>query len=105
VIANLNLRDHADRGGSLDRQARIDKATFLIPYVLLFALLGCYLFGGLWQNLLLVMVVGSLGYLFKRHDWPRAPFIIGVILGKIAEDSLQKAIAISVRVSSCVRFR
>jgi len=39
-------------------------------------------------------VMGSLGYLFKRHDWPRAPFIIGVILGKIAEDSLQKAIGI-----------
>ena len=70
------------------------KASFLIPYVLLFALLGCFLFGGLWQNLLLVMVMGSLGYLFKRHDWPRAPFIIGVILGKIAEDSLQKALAL-----------
>jgi putative tricarboxylic transport membrane protein len=70
------------------------KASFLIPYVLVFALLGCYLYGGNWQNLILVMVMGSLGYLFKRHDWPRAPFIIGVILGKIAEDSLQKAIAI-----------
>jgi putative tricarboxylic transport membrane protein len=70
------------------------KASFLIPYVLVFALLGCYLFGSNWQNLVLVAVLGSLGYLFKRHDWPRAPFIIGVILGKIAEDSLQKAIGL-----------
>jgi TctA family transporter len=70
------------------------KASFLIPYVLVFALLGCYLFGSNWQNLLLVAGLGSLGYLFKRHDWPRAPFIIGVILGKIAEDSLQKAIGL-----------
>ena len=70
------------------------KATFLIPYVLVFALLGCYLFGSNWQNLILIMVMGSIGYLFKRHDWPRAPFIIGVILGKIAEDSLQKAIGL-----------
>jgi TctA family transporter len=70
------------------------KATFLIPYVLVFALLGCYLFGSNWQNLVLVAAMGSLGYLFKRQDWPRAPFIIGVILGKIAEDSLQKAIGI-----------
>jgi putative tricarboxylic transport membrane protein len=70
------------------------KASFLIPYVLVFALLGCYLYGGIWQNLILVPVMGSLGYLFKRHDWPRAPFIIGVILGKIAEDSLQKAIGL-----------
>jgi TctA family transporter len=50
------------------------KASFLIPYVLVFALLGCYLYGGIWQNLILVLVMGSLGYLFKRHDWPRAPF-------------------------------
>ena len=70
------------------------KASFLIPYVLVFALLGCYLFGGNWQNLVLILGMGSIGYLFKRHDWPRAPFIIGVILGKIAEDSLQKAIGI-----------
>ena len=70
------------------------KASFLVPYVLVFALLGCYLFGSNWQNLMLVAVMGSLGYLFKRHDWPRAPFIIGVILGKIAEDSLLKAIGI-----------
>jgi TctA family transporter len=70
------------------------KASYLIPYVLVFALLGCYLFQGNWQNLILVMVMGSVGYLFKRHDWPRAPFIIGVILGKIAEDSLLKAIGI-----------
>src|SRR5438477_602700 len=37
------------------------KASFLIPYVLVFALLGCYLYGGIWQNLILVMVMGSLG--------------------------------------------
>jgi TctA family transporter len=48
----------------------------------------------MWQNLILVLVMGMLGYLFKRHDWSRAPFIIGVILGKIAEDSLQKAIGL-----------
>ena len=70
------------------------KVSFLIPYVLVFAMLGCYLFRGEWQNLLLVLVMGSIGYMLKRHDWPRAPFVIGVILGSIAEDSLQKAIAL-----------
>src|ERR1700730_16252559 len=34
------------------------KATFLIPYVLVFALLGWYLDGGLWEKLILVMVEG-----------------------------------------------
>jgi putative tricarboxylic transport membrane protein len=40
------------------------------------------------------VILGSLGYLLKRHDWPRAPFVIGVILGKVAEDALIKALAI-----------
>ncbi len=35
-----------------------------------------------------------LGYGLKRFDWPRPPFVIGLILGKIAEVSLHKALAI-----------
>jgi len=70
------------------------KAGFLIPYVIVLALLGCYIYGGNWQNLVLIAVMGSIGYMFKRHDWPRAPFVIGVILGPIAEDSLLKSLAL-----------
>jgi putative tricarboxylic transport membrane protein len=94
VLANLICAVILTAAGPFIGRLGTAKASFLIPYVLLFALLGCYLFQGNWQNLVLVLGFGGLGYLFKRHDWPRAPFIIGVILGKIAEDSLQKAIAI-----------
>jgi putative tricarboxylic transport membrane protein len=30
----------------------------------------------------------------RRHSWPRPPFVIGVVLGPVAEDSLHKALAI-----------
>jgi TctA family transporter len=70
------------------------KTSLMVPIVLLFAILGSYLGQNAWQNLILIIFLGALGYLFKRHDWPRAPFVIGVILGKIAEDSLLKALAI-----------
>ena len=66
----------------------------MIPIVLLFAVLGSYVGKGAWENLVLIFFMGALGYLMKRHDWPRAPFVIGVILGKIAEDALLKALAI-----------
>jgi len=49
------------------------KAGFLIPYVLVLALLGCYIYGGNWQNLVLILVMGSIGYLFKRHDCRARP--------------------------------
>jgi TctA family transporter len=70
------------------------KTSLMVPIVLLFAILGSYLGHNAWQNLVLIIFLGGLGYLLKRHDWPRAPFVIGVILGKIAEDSLLKAMAI-----------
>ena len=70
------------------------KTSLMVPIVLLFAILGSYLGQNAWQNLVLIIFLGGLGYLLKRHDWPRAPFVIGVILGKIAEDSLLKAIGI-----------
>jgi TctA family transporter len=70
------------------------KTSLMVPIVLVFAILGCYIGQGAWENLVLIFFFGALGYMMKRHDWPRAPFVIGVILGKIAEDALLKALAI-----------
>jgi putative tricarboxylic transport membrane protein len=39
-------------------------------------------------------LLGSIGYLFKRYDWPRPPFVVGIVLGPIAEVSHYKAMEI-----------
>jgi TctA family transporter len=70
------------------------RASLLIPFVLTLAILGSYLGAKAWENLVLLVLLGALGYLMKRHKWPRPPFVIGVVLGPIAEDSLNKAMAI-----------
>ena len=41
-----------------------------------------------------LVVLGVLGYFLKKYGWPRPPFVIGLVLGPIAEDSLHKALAI-----------
>ena len=38
--------------------------------------------------------MGILGYFLKKYHWPRPPFVIGFILGPIAEDSFHKAMAL-----------
>ena len=70
------------------------RPSLMIPFVLVFALLGSYLSSGAWESLILIVGLAALGYLLKRHQWPRPPFVIGVILGPIAEDSLHKAWAL-----------
>jgi len=70
------------------------RASLLIPFVLVFSLLGSYLGARAWENLVLLLAFGGIGYLFKRPKWPRPPLVIGLVLGPIAEESLHKAMAL-----------
>jgi len=53
---------------------------------------GSYVSEGQWQNLVVLVVLSAIGYGLLRFNWPRAPFVIGIVLGKIAEESLHKAL-------------
>jgi TctA family transporter len=70
------------------------RGGLLIPGVFLLAMLGSYLSRGHWENLAIIGILGFIGYGLKRFDWPRPPFVIGLVLGPIAEDSLHKALAL-----------
>lgn len=70
------------------------RTGLLIPFVMALSLLGSYLGAGAWQNFVLVLGLGALGWLFKHYDWPRPPFVIGIVLGPIAENSFHKAMAL-----------
>ena len=70
------------------------RAGLLVPFVLLLACVGSFLGGGTWENLLVLIALGLLGCSMKRHHWPRAPFVIGLVLGPIMELSLHQALTI-----------
>lgn len=70
------------------------RGALLIPFVLVLAFLGAYLSEAAWENILLLVGLGALGYFLKKFGWPRPPFVIGLVLGRIAEDSIHKALAI-----------
>ena len=40
-------------------------------------------------------IVGGIGYLMRRFDFPTAPVIIGMILGPLAEQNFRQAMTIS----------
>ncbi len=67
------------------------RGGLLIPFVLVLCMLGSYLSRGQWENLVLLVLLGFLGYGLKRFEWPRPPFVIGLVLGPIAEKSLHQA--------------
>ena len=70
------------------------RGQLLIPLVFVLAFLGAFLAEQAWQNMILLIGMGVLGYFLRKYSWPRPPFVIGLVLGHIAEDSLHKALAI-----------
>jgi len=63
--------------------------------ILIFSTLGAYGLRNSWFDLLLLYVIGLLGFVMRRYDMPVAPVIVGMILGPLAEQQLRRALAIS----------
>ncbi len=70
------------------------RGSLLIPFVLVLCVIGAYINEAQWQNLVILVVFSAIGYGLLKFGWPRAPFAIGLVLGKIAEQSLHKALAL-----------
>lgn len=48
-----------------------------------------------YGDLILLYLIGGIGYLMRRYDFPAAPVIIGMILGPLAEQNFRQAMTIS----------
>ncbi|MGI9391776.1 MAG: tripartite tricarboxylate transporter permease [Boseongicola sp.] len=77
----------------LDRLARLDPAI-IAPYVFILAIFSIYLSANDWRFFCFAAALSALGLAFKRLDWPRAPMVVGLILGPTAEDALVKSLSI-----------
>jgi TctA family transporter len=66
----------------------------LVPFILVFIALGSFLSEFRWENFILLVLLSALGYGFMRAGWPRSPFVIGLVLGGTAEESLFQALQI-----------
>jgi TctA family transporter len=63
------------------------RGTVLIPFILFFAFIGAYTSNNHLGDLLVFLAFGFLGYLMIRCGWPRAPLVLGFVLGRIAENN------------------
>lgn len=63
--------------------------------ILVFATIGTYGISQSWIDLVLLYLMGAMGFLMRRFDFPTAPVIIGMILGPLAEQEFRRAMTIS----------
>jgi putative tricarboxylic transport membrane protein len=71
---------------------KIPKAQ-LYAGILIFATVGVYAMRQSPLDLVFMYVVGLLGVVMRRYDFPTAPVIVGLILGPLAEAQFRNAVS------------
>jgi putative tricarboxylic transport membrane protein len=67
----------------------------LVPGILAISTVGVYAVHATTFDLVLMAVLGVLGYLLRKCDVPMAPLILGFVLGDMMEQNLRRALSIT----------
>lgn len=68
---------------------------YLYSGILMFAALGAFAMNFNPLDVVILLVIGIVGFVMRRYGYPVAPMVVGGILGPIAETQLRKTLAIS----------
>ncbi len=74
----------------LDQLAKVTyvRGGLIIPFVLLLVFVGSYTANGQIADLIVTFIFGLLSYFMVLYGWPRPPFVLGFVLGKVIETYL-----------------
>jgi TctA family transporter len=69
------------------------RGALLIPVILVLVFIGSYTSNNHYGDLVVTLLFGAVGYFMVLAGWPRAPLVLGLVIGKIAENNLYISIA------------
>ncbi len=65
---------------------------YVFPVVLVLCTYGCYAVNNSMTDLLVMVIMGIVGFAMLRFDIPAAPFLIAFVLGPLFEDNFRRTI-------------
>jgi TctA family transporter len=81
VVASLAFLNHLAKLTTI-------RGPLLIPFLVLLTFVGAYTASNSMGDVIVALIFGGLGYLMVRFGWPRAPLVLGLVLGNIVESYL-----------------
>ena len=69
--------------------------NILTPIVLAITLFACYAESNSIFSVWLALVFGILGYVMRKYDFPIAPIVLAMVLGKMIEVSFRRSLILS----------
>ncbi|HEV8472849.1 MAG TPA: tripartite tricarboxylate transporter permease, partial [Methylomirabilota bacterium] len=64
------------------------RGSLLIPFILMLIAVGAFAEKNVFEDVLIVLLFGALGWIMSRLGWPRPPLLLGLVLGPLAENRL-----------------
>ena len=64
------------------------RGALLIPFILMLIAVGAFAEKNVFEDVLIVLLFGALGWVMARFGWPRPPLLLGLVLGPLAENKL-----------------
>jgi TctA family transporter len=64
------------------------RSSLVIPFILLLSYVGAFAENNAFGDVVTMLAFGALGWVMVQTDWPRPPLILGLVLGKLAEQNL-----------------
>lgn len=71
------------------------KKELLMPIIYVLCVVGAYVINNTMFDIKVMFVFGILGYFLSAMNYPAAPFLLGVILGPMADSNLRRALTIT----------
>jgi putative tricarboxylic transport membrane protein len=65
--------------------------TVIAPIIIVICAIGAFTVANAYFDIMLMLVFGAVGYVFKKLDYPLAPMVLALVLGKSAESSFRQA--------------
>ena len=69
--------------------------TILMGFIVIFASVGAFTVNNNLFDVWMMLGFGVLGYLMKKLRYPIVPLVLGLVLGRLAENSLRQALTIT----------
>jgi putative tricarboxylic transport membrane protein len=69
--------------------------SVIAPVIIVICAIGAYTVHSSMFDVLMMLVFGVLGYLFKKLKYPLAPLVLALVLGDMAEASFRQAMLLS----------
>ena len=71
------------------------RSTILMPIVYVLCTVGAFVISNSIFDIYLVFIFGVVGLLLRGMSYPAAPFLLGIILGPMADNNLRRALILS----------